>query len=91
MLGIDINKIKNYWSEGKSLREIAQAEGITDEQLREKIKQAQKQSLQKMTQSLVDKSVITRKQANKRLEIMKEKTSKGKFGHEMRGYFMRGW
>ncbi len=91
LLGLDINKIKNYWSEGKSLQEIAQAEGITDEQLQERMKQSREQSLQKMMQSMVDKGIITQDQANKRLEIMKEKSSNGKFGHGHRGYLMRGW
>ncbi len=91
LLGLDINKIKDYWAQGKSLREIAQAEGITDEQLQEKMKKSREQSLQKMMQSMVDKGMITQDQANKRLETMKEKTSNEKFGHRSRGYLMRGW
>lgn len=91
LLGLDIKKIKNYWSEGKSLREIAQAEGITDEKLQEKMKQAREENLKRMMQSLVDKGIITQDQANKRLEILKEKTANGKFRHGSRGYLMRGW
>lgn len=91
ILGIGIDKVKNYWSEGKTLKEMSQAEGIADDELLEKMKAAREENMKQMMQSLVEKGIITQQQADKRLEIMKERTSKGKFRHNMRAYMMKGW
>lgn len=92
MLGIDVNKVKNYWSEGKSLKEIAEAEGVADEQLQEKIKQAREENMKTQLQTLVDKGIITQEQANARLKVMEERTANGEFGRGMmgEGFMMRG-
>ncbi len=91
MLGININKVKNYWSEGKSLKEIAAAENITTKQLQEKMKQAREEKIKAQLQSLVDKGIITQEQANARLKVMKEKIVNGKLGYGMGGFMMGGW
>lgn len=88
LLGISVDKIKNYWAEGKNLKEIAEAEGITDEQLQEKMKQMREENMKTQLQTLVDRGIITQEQADKRLNFMKEQMTNGKFGRRMGGRFM---
>ncbi len=90
MLGIDISKVKNYWSEGKSLKEIAAVENITAEQLQEKMKQAREENMNTQLQALVDKGIITREQADARLKVMEEKIANGGWRHGMMGGYMMG-
>ncbi len=88
MLGIDVNKIKDYWAEGKSFKEIAVAENITSEQLQEKMKQAREEDMKTQLQTLVDKGIITQEQADARLKVMEEKIVNGGRKHGMMGGFM---
>jgi len=92
LLGISIDKIKNYWAEGKNFEEIAEAEGITTEQLQEKMKQAREENMKTQLQTLVNKGIITQEQADARLKVMEERTANGKFGRGhgmmMSGRFM---
>ncbi len=88
MLGIDINKVKNYWAEGKSLKEIMAAENITAEQFQEKMKQAREEDMKAQLQALVSKGIITQAQADARLKVMEEKIANGGRKHEMIGGFM---
>jgi hypothetical protein len=90
MLGIDVNKIKNYWAEGKNFKEIADAENITAKQLQEKMKQARAEDMKTQMQTLVDKDIITQAQADSRLKVMEEKIANGGWKHGMMGGFMMG-
>jgi hypothetical protein len=90
MLGIDVNKVKDYWAEGKSFKEIADAENITVEQLQEKMKQAREEDMKAQLQTLVEKGIITQEQADARLKVMEEKIVNGGWKHGMMGGFMMG-
>jgi predicted DNA-binding protein YlxM (UPF0122 family) len=90
MLGIEVNKVKDYWAEGKSFKEIADAENITTEQLQEKMKQAREQDMKTQLQVLVEKGIITQEQADARLKVMEEKIANGGWKHGMMGGFMMG-
>lgn len=71
-LGLDVEKIKNYWAEGLSPKEIMEKEGISEEKVRENIKNLRLEQLKEFLQKLVDKGIITKEQMEKRLTIEKE-------------------
>jgi hypothetical protein len=80
ILGITIDEMKNYWADGKNIKEIAEEKGITDEQLRTKMQELRKNQMKEQLQAMVSKGVITQAQADKRLEKMSENQGKGFFG-----------
>ena len=90
LLGISVDAVKQGWAEGKTLSEIATANGISETDLQEKMKSAAKQKLANQLKSLVDKGVITQAQADQRLKVDQERidnrTGKG-HGRGFRG----GW
>jgi hypothetical protein len=88
LLGISVDEVKNCWAQGKSIWQCAQDHGITQDQLQQKIKDARLAQLKSQMQTLVDKGIITQKQADQRLQWMQNKTQNAK-GHGFRG--MRGW
>jgi len=82
LLGITVEDVKNAWAEGKTLQQIAQEHGITQDELKQKIADAQKQQLSDYLKNLVDNGVITQAQADKRLQFLQSQTQKmGKHGH----------
>lgn len=90
LLGITVDEMKNYWADGKSLKEIADEKGITKDQLAAKMKEAHLQQLKNQLQSLVDKGVITQAQADKRMSIMTERMNQAKSGRMGMKFFHRG-
>jgi len=93
LFGISVDEMKNYWAEGKNFKEIAEAEGITQEQLQEKEIEARQEQMQNHIQALVDNGVISQEQADNRLQFMEERTTNGKMGRgSHRGFGMGfGW
>lgn len=73
LLGISIEDVKTAWAEGTSFRDLALAHGITDEQLKEKMKTVADARIKAELQALVDKGVITQAQADKRLATITTK------------------
>lgn len=71
MLGISVDEMKNYWSQGKGVKEIAAEKGITEEQLKTKLQVAAETKVKTELKTLVDKGVITQAQADARLAAMK--------------------
>lgn len=69
ILGISVDKIKNYWSEGKTIKEIMEAEGISEDQIKERMKEQRLEEIKSFLQILVDKGIITKEQMEKRLEF----------------------
>ncbi len=70
LLGIDIATVKNYWAEGKSMREIMTEEGIDEEVFRAKMQEQRREEMKLSLQDLVDQGVITQDQANQRMNSM---------------------
>lgn len=95
LLGINIDQLKNCWAQGKSIRQCAQDQGITQEQLQQKMKDARLAQLKSQMQTLVDKGVITQAQADQRLQWMQSKIQNCnwiygfKSGWDVRG--CKGW
>jgi len=86
-LGISLDEMKDAWAEGKNLKEIAEEQGITEEQLQERMMEAKKERLQTRLQVMVDNEVITQEQADQRLQVMEERFANG----EMTGGFHKGF
>lgn len=73
LVGVDVDTIKNGWAQGKTLQEIAQENGLTQEQFQQKMIQAHQDALQERLQALVGKGVITQEQANQRFDVLKSR------------------
>lgn len=94
LFGISVDEMKNYWAEGKNFKEIAEAEGISQEELQERMAEARQEQMRNHLQALVDNGVISQDQADQRLQFMEERmTNGGKMGRGFhRGFGMGcGW
>lgn len=78
LLGLSEQIVKEGWAKGLTMKEIAAANGITDEQLRLKMRTAHEEQMKTHLQALVAKGIITQAQADSRLEVMKTKLEKSK-------------
>jgi len=72
ILGISVEKVKNYWAEGKTIKEIMEAENIKEEDVQKRIQERELAQLKERLQKLVEKGIITQEQADKRYETMKK-------------------
>ena len=91
LLGISVDEMKSAWAEGKTLMEIAEEQGISQEQLQETIREGKRERLQSHLQTLVDNGVINQEQADQRLQTMEERFENGDFGKGCHGGFGRGF
>jgi hypothetical protein len=73
LLGLSVDVIKAGWAQGKNITAIAAEHGITQDQLKQKIKDAETAEMKAHMQALVDKGVITQDQANQRLAAVQTK------------------
>ena len=85
ILGISVEEVKNYWAEGKTMKEIMEEKGINQEQIQARMKEIQLQEMKSYLQTLVDKGIITQAQADKRLEVMQNQIENGKMGRGFKG------
>jgi len=75
LLGISVAEMKNYWSQGKTLNEIAKDLGLSQADLMAKMKTAQADKLKQSLQDLVVSGSLTQAQADARLKFMAEQTA----------------
>lgn len=88
LLGISTDEMKVYWSQGKTLWDIAKEKGVSNDELATRMKAQREDQIKKSLQVLVDKGVITQAQADARLKVTKEFTANfpvGKIGRHGRG------
>ena len=85
VLGISVDELKNYWAEGKTIREIMEEKGITPEQIQVRMKEIQLEEMKSFLQTLVEKGVITQEQADKRLQVIQNRLENNKL---KRGFWM---
>ncbi|MDP2789533.1 MAG: hypothetical protein Q8O51_00165 [bacterium] len=89
VLGVKVDEVKDAWAKGQTLEELANAKGITDEQLQDKMQASRKTKMQAQLKTLVDKGVITQAQADQRLKVMEDRIASGEGpGKGMRGMGM---
>jgi len=95
LFGIGVDEMKNYWAEDKNFKEIAEAEGITEENLQNRMMEARQEQMRSHLQVLVNNGVISQEQADQRLQFMEERMANGdgKMGRGFhRGFGMGcGW
>ncbi len=95
LLQISLEKIKNYWAEGKTMKEIMEAENISQEEVQKRMKEMRLEGLKNQLQKLVEKGIITQEQADKRLKFYQSQLEKlegkgfGKFWPK--GYWFWKW
>jgi hypothetical protein len=90
LLGATVNEVKDAWAKGQTVEELANAKGITDEQLQEKMQAARKTEMQARLKTLVEKGVVTQTQADQRLKVMEEHMASGEVRGMGMGKGMRG-
>lgn len=88
ILGISVDEIKNAWAEGKTLKQIMEEKGISQEQVQTRMKEFQLQQMKSYLEALVGQGVITQAQADRRLQVMQERLESGKTGKMGRGFHM---
>lgn len=76
VLGISLDDMKNYWSQGKNLQDIATEKGISQTDLRTKLEAAAEARVSSELKALVDKGVITQAQADARATAIKAQKTK---------------
>ena len=94
LLQISVEKVKNYWAEGKTLKEMMEAENISKEDVQKRMKEKRLEELKNQLQKLVEKGIITQEQADKRFEVMKKWLENQEERRIFRGHrkgFGRGW
>lgn len=89
MLGINIDKVKEGWAEGKNLLQIATENGITKEVLQQKMKDVQIAQLKSQLDILVANGTITQAQADRRINFISHQVANGNF-HKGFGRGMMG-
>ncbi|MFA7286692.1 MAG: hypothetical protein WC052_03485 [Patescibacteria group bacterium] len=92
LLGVSADVVKDAWADGKSIADIATAQGLTDAQLKERIQAAQQETVKQHLATLVSKGVITQAQSDKRLAALEKQVTerKGKTTGRQHGRMMGG-
>lgn len=85
ILGISVDEMKNYWSQGKHLQEIAKEKGISETDLQAKMKAVRDGQMKQFLQTLVCQGKITQAQADARLKFQSEHPPKMGMKGGMRG------
>ena len=85
LLGITVDEVKNYWAQGKGVREIATEKGISEETLKAKMTELRKAQMKTHLATLVSQGVITQAQADTRLTAIEKNIAEGKGGMKGRG------
>jgi Fe2+ or Zn2+ uptake regulation protein len=70
ILGISVDKVKNYWAQGKNLNDMIKAENLNLTDVQNRMKQIGLDNVRQNLQKLVDSGIITQDQMNQRLEFM---------------------
>ena len=92
LLGISIEQMKEYWSEGKNIGEIATEMDINEEELRVKIQESHKERMTEHLNFLVENGKITQEQADAKFTYIQERMGDcdchvGKFTKDLKGDF----
>lgn len=85
LLGISVDDVKTGWAQGQTLLQIAEAHGLTQAQLQQKLRDARQQQVKTMLQTLVSQNVITQAQADQRLQFLQSAAANGKGRRGMMG------
>jgi len=92
LLGIGIEQLREYWSEGKNIGEIAAGMDISEEELRLKMQESHREKMQEHLNLLVERGRITQEQADAKFIYMQDRMDNcdgevGKFTRDLKGDF----
>jgi len=76
LLGISVDEMKTNWAQGKTVQEVATEKGISQDDLKARMKTAQQDQQKQYLQTLVSQGKITQAQADTRLKAMTDKMTK---------------
>ncbi|MEY4723319.1 MAG: hypothetical protein RLZZ324_832 [Candidatus Parcubacteria bacterium] len=80
--GFTVDELKDAWADGKSPIELAKEKGLTEEQIQEKLRASREADLKASLDVMVTKGILTRSQADRRLNAIKKNVP----GHGGRGF-----
>lgn len=72
MLGVSPEQYKQSWAEGKNFREMAEEQGISQEEIRQRMQETRQVRMEQRLQALVEEGVISQEQAQERINYMQE-------------------
>lgn len=75
LLGISVDEMKADWAQGKTIADIAKEKGISQADLKTKMRNAQIENMKQYLQTLVTQGKITQAQADSRLKFMTDKAN----------------
>lgn len=78
VLGISVDQVKSYWSQGMTPRDIIDELVLDETELQNRMREIRQTNMKEHLQALVDQGVITQAQAEARLEFMSTHEPKGK-------------
>lgn len=84
ILGISVDDVKQAWADGKTMKELMDEEGISEEEVQARLKQERLARVTAEIQALVDNGIITQAQGDARLANVQshlEDTSASFGGH----------
>ena len=84
ILGISVDDVKAAWAQGKTFQEIITEKGLNQADITTRMKTQRDAQMKAQLQTLVDKGIITRAQADQRLTFMQNRPTKGGMGRGMR-------
>lgn len=76
ILGISLEEMKNYWSQGQDIWSIAKEKGLSQENIRTSRQNAQQEMMKLWLANLVSQEKISQEQANLRLASIENKHAK---------------
>lgn len=77
VLGISVDQVKEYWAQGKNVRDIIDELNLDETAVQERMHTERLTNMKAHIQALVDQGVITQAQADTRIAFME--TNEGKF------------
>ena len=85
-LGITVEEVKDVWVENKSFKDLAEENGISEEELKTHMQEQHKVRAQERMQNLVTEGIITQDQADQRLATMRERMESGELHRGGKGF-----
>jgi len=82
ILGLGVDQIKDFWAEGKTFQEIIEESGLSNEEIKDRMRELKQARLEERLQVLIDQGVISQSQADLRLESINERIEAGSFGEK---------
>jgi coproporphyrinogen III oxidase-like Fe-S oxidoreductase len=92
LLGLSVDEVKVAWAAGKSIKQLADEKGISEDTLKQKMANAHQQQMKDHLATLVGQGVITQDQADQRLKFIETQATQMKQGGKGMGHgFGRGF